>query len=81
MLESVRKTSKAVIVHEDNLTGGIGAEIAAILTDAAFEHLDGPIRRVAAKDAGGIPFSGPLEDAYLPQTQDILRACSELAAY
>jgi 2-oxoisovalerate dehydrogenase E1 component beta subunit len=81
VLESVRRTSKAVIVHEDTLTGGIGAEIAAILSDVAFEHLDGPIRRVAAKDAGGVPFSGPLEDAFLPQTDDIVRACAALAAY
>lgn len=81
ILESVRRTSKVVVVHEDTLTGGIGAEIAAVISEVAFEYLDGPIRRIAAKDAGGIPFSGPLEDAFLPQTQDILRACSELAAY
>jgi len=81
VIESVRRTSKAVVVHEDTLTGGIGAEIAAILSDAAFEYLDGPIRRVAAPDAAGVPFSAPLEDAYLPQTEDIRRACSELAAY
>ena len=81
VLDSVRRTGKAVIVHEDTLTGGIGAEIAAVLSDVAFEHLDGPIRRVAAKDGGGVPFSGPLEDAFLPQTDDIVRACAELAAY
>jgi 2-oxoisovalerate dehydrogenase E1 component beta subunit len=81
ILDSVRRTSKLVIVHEDNLTGGVGAEISAIVTDAAFEWLDGPVRRVAAKDAAGIPFAGPLEDAYLPQTADIVRACRELAAY
>jgi len=81
ILESVKRTSKLVIVHEDNLTGGIGGEISAIVSEAAFEWLDGPIRRVAAKDAAGIPFAGPLEDAYLPQTADIVRACRELAAY
>jgi 2-oxoisovalerate dehydrogenase E1 component beta subunit len=81
VLESVRRTNKAVIVHEDTLTGGIGAEIAAVLSDAAFEYLDGPIRRVCSRDAGGVPFSAPLEDAFLPQTPDILRACTELAAY
>jgi 2-oxoisovalerate dehydrogenase E1 component beta subunit len=81
VLESVCRTNKLVVVHEDTLTGGIGAEIAAIASETAFEHLDGPVRRVAAKDAPGVPFSGPLEDAYLPQTADIVRACRELAAY
>ena len=81
VLDSVRRTSKLVIVHEDMRTGGIGAEIAAQVGEVAYEHLDGPIRRVAAKDAGGIPFAGPLEDAFLPQTADIVRACRELAAY
>ncbi len=78
---SVRRTSKLVIVHEDTRTGGIGAEIAARVSDSEFEHLDGPIRRVCAKDAPGVPFSGPLEDAYLPRTQDIVQTCRELAAY
>jgi 2-oxoisovalerate dehydrogenase E1 component beta subunit len=81
ILESVRRTSKLVIVHEDTQTGGLGAEIAARVCEMAFEHLDGPVRRVAAKDAPGVPFSGPLEDAFLPQTPDILNACRELAAY
>lgn len=81
IFDSVRKTSKLVIVHEDTLRGGIGAEISAMVTDVAFEHLDGPIRRVCSKDAPGVPFSGPLEDAYLPQTADIVKTCKELAAY
>lgn len=81
ILDSVRRTSKLCVVHEDNLTGGIGAEIAARVADAAFEWLDGPVKRVAGRDAAGVPFSGPLEDAYLPQTQDIVRACRALAAY
>lgn len=80
VIASVQRTSKAVIVHEDTLTGGIGGEIAAILADVAFEHLDGPIRRVASKDCG-VPFSAPLEDAFMPQVEDIVTACSELAAY
>ncbi|MFQ5599651.1 MAG: alpha-ketoacid dehydrogenase subunit beta [Candidatus Krumholzibacteriia bacterium] len=80
VVESVQRTSKAVIVHEDTRTGGIGAEIAAVQSEAAFEHLDGPIRRVAARDCG-VPYSPPLEDAFMPQTEDILRACDELAAY
>ena len=81
ILESVRRTSKLVIVHEDTLTGGVGAEISARVTEAAFEWLDGPVRRVCAKDGAGIPFAAPLEDAFLPQTTDIVRACRDLAAY
>jgi len=81
ILESVKRTSKLVIVHEDTLTGGIGAEIAARVCDAAFEWLDGPVRRVCAKDAAGVPFAGPLEDAFLPQTADIVAAGRALAAY
>jgi 2-oxoisovalerate dehydrogenase E1 component beta subunit len=81
ILESVRHTSKLVIVHEDTLTGGIGAEIAARVCDVAFEWLDGPVRRVCSKDAAGVPFAGPLEDAFMPQTADIVATCRELAAY
>jgi 2-oxoisovalerate dehydrogenase E1 component beta subunit len=80
ILESVRRTSKAVIVHEDTCTGGVGAEVAALIASEAFEHLDGPVLRVAAEDCP-IPYSAPLEDAFLPQLDDILRACDELAAY
>ncbi len=80
VLDSVRRTSKAVIVHEDTRTGGLGAEVAAVLGESAFEHLDGPVLRVAAQDCG-VPYSAPLEDAFLPQLDDILRACDELVAY
>ena len=80
ILDSVQRTSKAVIVHEDTRTGGIGGEIAATLAESAFEYLDGPILRVTARDCG-VPFSAPLEDAFLPQVEDIVQACEELAAY
>jgi 2-oxoisovalerate dehydrogenase E1 component beta subunit len=80
ILESVQRTSKALIVHEDTRTGGIGAEIAALLAESAFEYLDGPIVRVTARDCG-VPYSAPLEDAFQPQVEDIVRACAELAAY
>ncbi|UCE02359.1 MAG: alpha-ketoacid dehydrogenase subunit beta [Candidatus Latescibacterota bacterium] len=80
VMESVRRTSKVVIVHEDTLTGGIGAEIAARIADSGFEHLDGPVRRVASRDCA-VPFSAPLEDAFMPQVEDIQRACGELVAY
>ena len=80
VLDSVRKTGKALIVHEDNLTGGFGGEVAAIIAQEAFEHLDAPVRRVAARDTP-IPFAPPLEREYLPLEEDILAAARELAAY
>jgi len=80
ILQSVRKTGKALIVHEDNLTGGFGAEVAAVVSQQAFEHLDAPVTRVAAIDTP-IPFTPVLEREYLPTEEDILRAARELAAY
>lgn len=80
IIESVKRTSKAIVVHEDTLTSGIGAEIAAILCESAFEYLDAPVRRVASKDCG-VPFSAPLEDAFMPQLEQVVAACYELAAY
>src|SRR5215216_4528019 len=63
ILASVRKTGKAMIVHEDNLTGGLGGEIAALIGQHAFEHLDGPIVRVGGPDVPAMPYSRPLEEA------------------
>jgi 2-oxoisovalerate dehydrogenase E1 component beta subunit len=80
VLSSVRKTGKALIVHEDNLTGGFGGEVAAVIAQDAFEYLDAPVRRVAALDTP-IPFAPPLEREYLPLEEDILAAAVELAAY
>ncbi len=80
VLASVRKTGKALIVHEDNLTGGFGGEVAAVIAQDAFEYLDAPVRRVAALDTP-IPFAPPLEREYLPLEDDILAAARDLAAY
>jgi 2-oxoisovalerate dehydrogenase E1 component beta subunit len=80
VLGSVRKTGKALIVHEDNLTGGFGGEVAAVIAQDGFEHLDAPVRRVAALDTP-IPFAPPLEREYLPLEADILAAAADLAAY
>jgi 2-oxoisovalerate dehydrogenase E1 component len=77
---SVRKTGKIVIVHEDTLTSGFGAEIAAIVAKESFRFLDAPIERVAAKDAP-VPYSPGLENAMLPQTSDVLSALERLAAF
>lgn len=78
---SVRKTGKALIVHEDTLTGGIGAEIAALLAERCFDYLDGPIMRVAAPDIPAAPYSPPLEEFFLPNPDKIVAALRKLAAY
>ena len=78
--ESIRKTSKAIILHEDTKTGGIGAEIAALLAEECFDCLDGPVLRVAAPDTP-VPFSTPLEEFFLPKISDIEEAARKLAAY
>jgi pyruvate/2-oxoglutarate/acetoin dehydrogenase E1 component len=77
---SVRKTSKAIVLHEDNKTGGIGAEVAALLAEECFDSLDGPIMRIAAPDTP-VPFSTPLEEFFLPKTADVVAAARTLAAY
>jgi 2-oxoisovalerate dehydrogenase E1 component beta subunit len=81
ILASVRKTGKAMIVHEDNLTGGFGAEIAAVIAGEAFDHLDGPVVRVAAPDVPAMPFNKAQEDAFMPNAEKIVAAMRKLAAY
>ena len=80
ILASVKKTSKAIILHEASRTGGIGGEIAAILGEEAFEWLDAPVVRIASIDTP-VPYSPPLEDYYLPQIKDVVEAARKLAAY
>ena len=77
---SVAKTSKMLIVHEDNKTGGIGAEIAAMIAEEHFEQLDGPILRVAAADTH-IPYAPSLEEAVIPNVEDVVTALRRLGAY
>ena len=81
ILGSVRKTGKAMVVHEDNLTGGFGAEVSAIISEHAFEDLDGPVVRVAAPDIPAMPFNGPQEEFFMPSPQKIADAMRKLAAY
>jgi len=81
LLDSVKKTGRACIVHEDNLTGGVGAEVAAIIAKDAFEYLDAPVQRVGAPDVPSFPYSPTLEDALLPGPSDIVHAARELATY
>jgi 2-oxoisovalerate dehydrogenase E1 component beta subunit len=80
VLEAVANTSRLLVLHEDTLTGGFGAEIAATVAEKAFELLDAPIRRIAAPDTP-VPFSPPLEKRFLPQVEDVVLALRELAAY
>lgn len=80
ILESVRKTNRLLVVHEDTLTGGFGGEIAAVVAEEAFEHLDAPVRRLAAIDTP-VPFSPPLEQYFLPNTEKVTAALRALLAY
>ena len=80
VLSSVARTAKLLVLHEDTRTAGFGAEIAATVAEEAFELLDAPILRVAAPDTP-VPFSPPLEKAFIPQVDDVLRAIDRLASY
>ena len=80
VLESVRKTSKVLVLHEDTHTGGFGGEIAATIAEEAFEDLDAPIKRITAPDSP-VPFSPPLEKAFIPQVEDVAAGLRELAEY
>jgi pyruvate/2-oxoglutarate/acetoin dehydrogenase E1 component len=80
VLESARKTSKVLVLHEDTRTGGFGAEIAASIAEEAFEDLDAPIKRIAAPDAP-VPFAPVLEKAFIPQVTDVVAGLRDLAEY
>jgi 2-oxoisovalerate dehydrogenase E1 component beta subunit len=81
IVDSVHRTGKALIVYEDNLTGGYGAEVAATLAEHAFTDLDAPVRRLAGPDVPAVPFSHPLQDWFMPNPEKIAAAIRELAAY
>ncbi|MDH3217654.1 MAG: alpha-ketoacid dehydrogenase subunit beta [Candidatus Krumholzibacteria bacterium] len=80
ILETAMKTNKVIVLHEACLTGGAGGELAARIAEKAFDFLDGPIIRVAAKDTP-VPFSPPLEEYFLPQVDDVVDAARKLLAY
>ncbi len=80
IVQTVKKTSRALIVHEDTRTGGVAGEITARINELAFEWLDAPVLRVTAADVP-LPYSPPLEDYVLPQTSDIVTGIRRLAAY
>ena len=80
VLTSVAKTSKVLVLHEDTRTAGFGADIAATITEEAFEDLDGPVKRVTAPDTP-VPFSPPLEKAFIPQVDDVVTGLRDVAEY
>src|SRR5215475_687948 len=80
VLESVAKTNKAILLHEATRAGGIGAEVAAVLSERCFEYLDGPLVRVTAPDTP-VPFAPTLEEFFLPNSEKLCKAARALAAY
>jgi 2-oxoisovalerate dehydrogenase E1 component beta subunit len=80
ILETAKKTSKIIVLHEATLTGGPGGEVVARIAEKAFEYLDGPIVRIAPPDTP-VPYSPPLEEAFLPQVSDVVAKARELASY
>ena len=80
ILASIAKTNKLLVVHEDTRTGGIAGEIAAVVTESAFEDLDGPIRRVTSLDTP-VPYAETLENYFLPDVAKVVAAARELAHY
>jgi 2-oxoisovalerate dehydrogenase E1 component beta subunit len=81
IISSAKKTGKVLIVHEANTTGGVGAEVAALISGETFEHLDAPIGRLCGPDVPTMPFATTLEDAYMLNTEKIAAALRKLAAY
>jgi len=80
IFQSLKKTNKVLVVHEDTRTGGIAGEIAALVCEGAFQELDGPVMRVTSLDTP-VPYAPPLEEHFLPNTQKVSAAARELARY
>lgn len=80
IFSSVKKTNKAMILHEATKTGGIGAEISSLISEELFDHLDGPIIRIAAPDTP-VPYSPPMEEFFIPNASDVIKAAERLVAY
>ena len=81
ILDSVKKTGKAMVVYEDNRTYGVGAEILATIAEETMFDLDGPLVRVAGPDIPAMPFAGPLEHEFMPDVEKITKAMKELADF
>ena len=80
VLETVKKTNKVILLHEDTRIGGFAGELAALISEEAFDYLDGPIRRITAPDSP-VPYSPPLEEFFLPKVSDVIRVARELYVY
>jgi 2-oxoisovalerate dehydrogenase E1 component beta subunit len=80
VIETVKKTNKVILLHEDTRIGGFAGELAAVISEEAFDHLDGPIRRITAPDTP-VPYSPPLEEYFLPKISDVVRVARELHRY
>jgi 2-oxoisovalerate dehydrogenase E1 component beta subunit len=80
VLASVRKCNKVILLHEDTRTGGMAGELAALIAEKAFEHLDGPIMRITAPDTP-VPFSPPLEEYFLPNAPKVVESARKLAEF
>jgi len=80
LVNAVKKTNRVIVAHEDQLTCGFGAELAARIADELFEHLDAPVRRVAALDTP-VAYYPDLEEVILPQSADVLKAIQDIARY
>ena len=78
--QTVKKTNKVILLHEDTRTGGLAGEIAAIINEEAFDDLDGPIVRITSLDTP-VPFSPPLEHYFLPKVEDVVREARKLHSY
>ena len=81
ILETTKKTGKVLIVHEDNKALGVGAEVSAIISENAFEYLDGPVSRLAGPEIPAMPFAPPLEEMYMIDSEKIANSVRQLAEY
>ena len=81
VLDTAKRTGKVLVIHEDNKALGVGAEVSAIISESAFEYLDGPITRLAGPEIPAMPFSPPLEEMYMINTEKILHAIRQLSEY
>ena len=80
VVESIKKTHKVILLHEDQAFGGIGGELAARISEDAMEYLDGPIRRITPPDTH-VPYASAMEEYFLPNAKDVVYVARELAKY
>lgn len=78
--ESVKKTNKVIILHEQTKTGGVGAEVSALISEYCFDDLDAPVIRIAAPDTP-VPYSPLMEEAFIPQTKDVVNTIDKIIRY